>query len=315
MGTRSISNDEGGAVVRFMHRSDTRHYYPNNHNRPGRARSHCEDAHGGIPCVKRERGGVRVGQGCPTHRHCVDVREHVEIRKAIAASGINRQELFISTKVPGGLGTAGTLAAHEQNLQQLGMDRVDLLLSHSPCGFPTSPTSGLVNCSKQARQDTWRGLEQIWKAGKARAIGVAHYCQKHLEDILEIATVKISVDREEWHVGMGADPVGLVSFCKQHGISYQSSSPLCGNCKLHKELVTGPLVTSIGKAHNVSGAQVALKWVVQSGSPVTPGSSNPKHLREDLEIFDWTLSETEMAQLNGASSPPAADFPAVCKLQ
>jgi len=240
---------------------------------------------------------------------------NVEIRKAIAASGINRQELFISTKVPGGLGTAGTLAAHEQNLQQLGMDRVDLLLSHFPCGFPTSPTSGLVNCSKQARQDTWRGLEQIWKAGKARAIGVAHYCQKHLEDILEIATVKISVDREEWHVGMGADPVGLVSFCKQHGISYQSSSPLCGNCKLHKELVTGPLVTSIGKAHNVSGAQVALKWVVQSGSPVTPGSSNPKHLREDLEIFDWTLSETEMAQLNGASSPPAADFPAVCKLQ
>ena len=240
----------------------------------------------------------------------------VDIARAVAASGIHREELFISTKVPGGLGTAGTIAAHEQNLQQLNMSTVDLLLTHFPCGFPTSPGGGLVNCSKAARQATWRGLESLYRSGKARAIGVTHYCQKHLEDILEINSVHISVNREEWHVGMGRDPRGLVSFCKKHGISYQSSSPLCGSCAgaAGRELITGPLVTSIGKAHNVSGPQVALKWLVQSGSPVTPGSSNPKHLREDLDIVKFTLTESQMVLLNEATSPPSADFPAVCNL-
>ena len=115
------------------------------------------------------------------------------IAKAIAASGINREEIFISTKVPGGLGTTGTIEAHDQNLQQLGMSKVDLLLTHFPCGFGNG--SGLVNCTKESRQATWRGLESVYKSGKARAIGVAHYCQKHLEDILEISTVPIAVDR------------------------------------------------------------------------------------------------------------------------
>merc|ERR1712137_732953 len=138
-------------------------------------------------------------------------------------------------------------------------------------------------CSKADRQATWRGLEQMQKAGKARAIGVSHYCQQHIEDVLEIATVPIAVDQEEWHVGMGPDPQGLVSFCKKHGISYQSFSPLCGPCGHpgDKELINGSLVTSIGKAHNVSGAQVALKWLVEQGSPVIAKSNKPAHLREN----------------------------------
>lgn len=238
-----------------------------------------------------------------------------DIAAAIAASGIKPQDIFISTKIPGGLGTAGTIAAHERNLEQLKMDTVDLLLTHLPCGFPTKPGGGLVNCSKSARQDTWRGLEALYRSGKARAIGVAHYCQRHLEDILEIATVKISVDREEWHVGMGPDPRGLVSFCKRHGIQYQSSSPLCGNCAgaAHTELINGPLVSSIGKAHNVSGVQIALRWVVQSGSPVTPSTTNPEHLREDMDIFNFALTDSEMLRLNQATSPASEDFPSVCE--
>ena len=237
------------------------------------------------------------------------------IARAIAAVGVKRDELFISTKVPGGLGSAGTISAHEQNLRQLNMTGVGLLLTHFPCGFPTSPGGPLVNCSKAARQSTWRGLETLYKAGKARAIGVAHFCQRHIKDILEIATVPIAVAREEWHVGMSPDPFGLVSFCRDRGISFQSSSPLCGNCGAErKELITGPLVQRIGRAHNVTGAQVALRWLVQSGSPVTPASANPKHLREDLELFNFTLSDAEMAQLNLATSPPSVELPSICKL-
>lgn len=233
------------------------------------------------------------------------------VARGIKKSGISPKLLFISTKVPGGLGKEGTIAAHEQNLKQLGVDSVDLLLTHFPCAFPTSPTAPPGNCTKAARQATWQGLEELYFAGKARAIGVSHYCQKHLEDVLEIAKVKISVNQQEWHVGMGPDPEGVVSFCKKHGISYQSFSPFCGPCgpDAHKELISGPMVTAIGKAHNVSGAQVSLRWLVQQGSPVVPKSSNPAHLRQNLDIFQhgFELTEKEMAQLNAATSPPSAE--------
>lgn len=145
----------------------------------------------------------------------------VEVAQAVTKSGVPRNELFISTKVPGGLSTEATIAAADQNLQQLGVESVDLLLTHFPCAMTNPPS----NCNKAARQATWKGLETVYKAGKARAIGVSHYCQKHMEDVLEIATVPIAVNQEEWHVGMGPDPKGLVSFCKAHGISYQSFSP------------------------------------------------------------------------------------------
>jgi len=238
-----------------------------------------------------------------------------DIARAIAEVGIPREAVFVSTKVPGGLGTAGTIAAHEENLKELNMETVDLLLTHYPCGFPSSPGGPLVNCSKPARQATWRGLEAVFKSGKARAIGVAHYCQQHLRDILEIATVQIAVNRGEWHVGMGPDPLGLASFSGSHGIMYQSSSPLCGDCaeQDHMELITGPLVSSIGKAHNVSGAQVALRWVVQRGSPVTAGSSSTKHLIENLDLFDFTLTDAEMAQLDEHSTPPGSELAFDCK--
>ena len=236
------------------------------------------------------------------------------IARAVRAAGISRESLFLSTKVPGGLGTEGTVAAHEENLRQLNMTSVDLLLTHLPCGFPVTPGPD-PNCSKAARQATWRGLEAIYKSGKARAIGVAHFCQRHMQDVLEVATVPISVARDEWHVGMGADPLGLKSFCASHNISFQSSSSLCGNCGASRtELISGPLVSSIGAAHNATGAQVALRWLVQSGSPVTPASASAKHLAQDLDIFRFALTASEMERLSDATSPPSQEFPSICKL-
>lgn len=243
----------------------------------------------------------------------------VGVAKGIKKSGKSPSSLFISTKVPGGLGTKGTIAAHEQNLKELGVETVDLLLTHFPCAFDNSTTSGYAHCSKAARQATWVGLESMYSAGKARAIGVSHYCQQHLQDILDIKSpsINISVNQQEWHVGMGADPEGVVSFCRKHGISYQSFSSLCGPCgkAMHMDLINGPLVSGIAMAHGVSGAQVSLKWLVQMGSPVVPKSSNPIHLREDLDLWHdeigkpgrFTLTTDEMARLTAATSPPSAE--------
>ena len=160
-------------------------------------------------------------------------------------------------------------------------------------------------------------MESFVKAGKARAIGVSHYCQRHLKDVMEIATIPIAVNQVQYHVGMGnAGPNATddKQFCDANGVTYESFSPLCGPCtdaagKPDRSLVNGPLVTSIGKNHGKSGAQVSLRWQVQAGIPVIPKTSNPEHQKENIDLFSWSLTEKEMEQLTAATTPPVAGTP------
>jgi diketogulonate reductase-like aldo/keto reductase len=230
------------------------------------------------------------------------------VGRAIAASGVKRGDLFVTTKVDGAQGEDGTVKAHEDNLKLLGLEHVDLLLAHFPCDWDAK------TCNKDERQATWRGLERLQKSGKARAIGVSHYCQQHLQDVLEIATVPIAINQQEWHVGMGSDPESVKSFCDAHNITFQSFSPLCGPCDTD-ELLKGKLVSSIGAAHNVSGAQVSLKWLINHGSPVIPKTSNEAHLLQDMDLFSWDLTKDEMARLDAATTPASVETVAAdCKL-
>merc|ERR1712179_558744 len=228
---------------------------------------------------------------------------------AIKKSGVPRSEIFLTTKVDPDQGEDGTVAAHEENLRLLGLEYADLLLVHFPCNF-----DGVTDCSRSARQASWRGLERLHKAGKARAIGVSHYCQKHLQDVLDIATVPVAINQQEWHVGMGPDPEGVRSFCDEHNITFQSFSPLCGPCGTD-ELLTGKLVTRIGAAHNKSGSQVSLRWLVENGSPVIAKTHNPMHLALNMDLFSWKLTDEEFSTLNAAASPPSVETVAAdCKL-
>jgi len=227
---------------------------------------------------------------------------------AVKASGVPRHEIFLTSKVLPGLGEEGTIANHEEILKQLGMEYVDLLLTHMSCSFDVVDKQDSPLCNKTDRQATWRGLERIYRAGKARAIGVSHYCQQHMDDVLAIATVPIAVNQQEWHVGMGPDPQGLHSYCDAHGITYQSFMPLCSPKYCNTtELYNGKLVTEIGKVHGKTGPQVALKWLVQNGSPVIPKTSNPDHLAQDMDLFSFNLTKAELERLNRATVPPSVE--------
>lgn len=232
-----------------------------------------------------------------------DYTNYKGIYKALAASGLeHRADYFITSKVPGGLNSTATKQAFQATLSDLGVDFVDLMLLHFPAGMPPPPVG------KKQRQESWLALEDLAKAGKARAIGVSHYCEQQLKDILEVHTVPIAVNQVQYHVGMGsAGPKADddKAFVETNGILYQSFSPLCGPCTPpdNKELITGELVTKIGQAHNKSGSQVALRWLVQQGIPVIPKSSNPVHQKENMELFDFKLTEEEMAQLTAAKTP------------
>jgi len=228
-------------------------------------------------------------------------RNQVGVGKALKQVGLKREEYFVTSKIPGGTDSQTTTDNLDLALQQLQLDYVDLMLVHFPATWGGEGGAAL-------RKEEWLAMEKWAKAGKAKAIGISHYCKSHVEDILSVATVPISLNQVMYHVGMGNSPdvaTDYKDYMKSKGIVYMSFSTLCGPCAGDEpmELITGPLVTEIGQAHNVTGAQVALKWAVQQGVPVVPKSSNPKHQASDFDLFSFTLTDAEMARLTAATTP------------
>lgn len=206
-----------------------------------------------------------------------------------ALAGVDRSSFFLTTKVPPA-NSATTKKNLQADLDQLGLDFVDLMLVHYPPMFN--------NCG--AMQDQWKAMEEFYKAGKAKAIGVSNYCVSSLKCIAETSTVTPAVNQVKFHVGMGADPEGLKSYGDSKGIVTQAYSPLGDGSS---ELITGPLVTGIGKAHNMTGAQVSLRWLIETGVPLTTKTTKASHMEQDLGIFGFSLEDTEKSQLDRATSP------------
>jgi diketogulonate reductase-like aldo/keto reductase len=173
------------------------------------------------------------------------------VGKALAS--FPRSSYFLTTKVPGveaphtGDAYNRTKASLAQNLQLLGLSQVDLVLVHFP------PVGNTLWCSSM--QETWRAMEEFYNAGLARAIGVSNYCESSFDCILKTATVVPAVNQVGYHVGMGLDPIGIRSYCNAKGVVVQAYSPLGDDTA---ELISGPLVTSIGGNHNKTGAQVSM---------------------------------------------------------
>jgi len=227
--------------------------------------------------------------------------------------GLERDLFFVTSKIPGGTNASATRANLDEAMEQLQLDYVDLMLVHFPATWGGEGGAAM-------RKEEWLAMEKWAKEGKAKAIGISHYCKSHVEDILSVATVPIALNQVMYHVGMGNSPdiaTDYKDYMKSKGIVYMSFSTLCGPCDGDEpmELITGPLVTEIGRAHNVTGPQVALKWAVQQGIPVVPKSSNPKHLAEDFDLFSFTLSDAQMARLTAATTPATgADMSGDCSV-
>jgi len=206
-----------------------------------------------------------------------------------ALKGVDRKSYFLTTKVPPG-SPADTEKALQDDLDQLGVEYVDLMLVHFP------PSSN--DCDSMQAQ--WKAMEDFYKAGKAKAIGVSNYCISSLKCLEKIQTVVPAVNQIKYHVGEGPDPDGLKSYADSKGIVTQAYSPL-GDGSM--ELITGALVTGIGKAHNMTGPQVAMRWIYENGVPFSTKTTKESHMQEDLEIFSFKLEDTEKSKLDKATSP------------
>jgi diketogulonate reductase-like aldo/keto reductase len=184
---------------------------------------------------------------------------------------------------------------------------VDHLMVHYPADWAETRTG------KEQRQIEWQALEDIYSSGQARSVGVSHYCSAHIDDIYEIATVPISINQVEYHVGSG-DVDQVYETCLRRNITFMSFSPLCGPCSIdaNDSLISGTLVTEIAQSYNVSGAQVSLRFIVQQalmpGSAVggvIPKSNNLEHIRSNMDLFSFELSDHDMERLRNATKPAA----------
>jgi len=206
-----------------------------------------------------------------------------------ALKGVDRTDYFLTTKVPSGSASATTTAL-QQNLDLLGVDYVDLVLVHFP--------PFLNNCKSMQAQ--WAAMEEFYKAGNAKAIGVSNYCPSSLECLAKTSTVTPAVNQVQYHVGMGVDPISVKSYCEQHNIHLQAYSPLGDGST---ELITGDLVSGIGGNHNKTGAQVSLRWIYENGVSLTTKTTKEQHMREDLDVFNFQLEADEKQKLDSAASP------------
>lgn len=200
------------------------------------------------------------------------------VGRAIAKCGVPREELFITTKLwVQDASYEGAKQAIETSMQKLGLSYIDLYLIHQPMGDYIG---------------AWRAMEEAYKAGKLRAIGVCN-CYPHvLADICETVAVKPAVNQVELHPFFQQE--NALALMREYGVHPEAWGPFAEGSH---GIFTHPVLTAIGRKYGKSAAQVALRWNVQRGVTVIPKSVHKERMEQNINIWDFTLSGEDMAEI------------------
>ncbi|MBP6866541.1 MAG: aldo/keto reductase [Candidatus Pacebacteria bacterium] len=211
------------------------------------------------------------------------------VARAITSYGLLREEVFITTKLwNADQGYENTLKAIDESLKNLNVSFVDLYLVH----WPTADADLKINNKMiDKRQETWRAMEEIYKSGKARAIGVSNFTVEHLKEMEKYANVMPMVNQVEFHPFLYQKE--LLEYCRLHGIVVEAYAPLTQGNKL-----TDERITTIAKKHSKPASQVLLRWSLQHGMVPLPRSAKPDHIIENIQIFDFELDMEDMNTLD-----------------
>ena len=197
------------------------------------------------------------------------------VGRAMKKSGLKREEIFLETKLwPSFYEQADAV---EKTLDRLDTGYIDLLLIHQPAG-------NYIAGYKQ--------MEKAYKEGKVKAIGLSNFNQQQIQEILSMCEVKPTVLQTEVHPY--SQEKDLKKFLAKEGIVIQAWYPLGHG---DKALIEEPLFTGLGRKYGKSSAQIILRWHIQDGNIVIPGSKNPAHIKDIFDLFDFALTEDEMAQI------------------
>ncbi|NUS78936.1 MAG: aldo/keto reductase [Streptomyces sp.] len=203
------------------------------------------------------------------------------VGQALAASGIARDELFVTTKLwNADQGYDATLKAFDASLAKLGLDFVDLYLIHWP-----TPARDLY-------RESWRAIEKLAGEGRVRAAGVSNFQPAHLRRLLDDSSLVPAVNQIELHPGLQQRE--LRDLHTELGIATEAWSPLAQGAVLSE-----PVLTSIAGRYGKSPAQVVLRWHLQLGNIVIPKSVTPARIRENADVFDFALTDEELTAIAG----------------
>ncbi len=201
--------------------------------------------------------------------------------KAIAASGVPREELFVTTKLwNSDQGYDSTLRAFDTSLEKLGLDHVDLYLIHWPM-----PSRGTAI-------DSFKAFEKIHADGRAKAIGTSNFLPEHLAKLIDETSVIPAVNQIELHPHLQQNAAR--EFHAEQGITTEAWSPLGQG----KGLLEVPAIVAIAQKHGRTPAQVVLRWHIQLGNVVIPKSVTPSRIKENIDVFDFSLDTEDIAAIS-----------------
>lgn len=217
----------------------------------------------------------------------------VAVGKVIRESGIPREDFFVTTKLfPQSYPYEQCKAGIDATLERLGLDYVDLLLFHQPYGDYV---------------DGWRAMEEAVRAGKVRSIGLSNFPARKIEQIMEVAQIKPA-----------ALQVELNPYWNQHALKAELAKIGLGDIVYEgwypfghgdAKLLAEPVIAKIAEAHGKTVAQVILRWMLQEGVVTFPKTTNPQHVLDNIDVFDFELSDDEMARINALPQKAYYDVP------
>ncbi|MFI1302283.1 aldo/keto reductase [Streptomyces sioyaensis] len=243
----------------------------------------------GVWQIEDDQASTAVGQALEAGYRSIDTAaiygNEAGTGKALAASGIARDELFVTTKLwNSDQGHDATLRAFDTSLGKLGLEYVDLYLIHWP--LP----------SRDTYVDTYKALEKIYADGRARAIGVSNFLPGHLERLLGEVSVVPAVNQIELHPQFPQAESRAVH--ARHNIVTEAWSPLGQG----KGLLEHPTLTELAAKHGRTPAQVVLRWHLQLGNVAIPKSVTPSRIAENIDVFGFELDDADLAALAGLDS-------------
>ncbi|WP_137597923.1 aldo/keto reductase [Paucilactobacillus kaifaensis] len=208
------------------------------------------------------------------------------VGKAIKDSGIKREDIFVTSKLPAEIKTYdGALAAFDKTMDNLGLKYLDLYLIHAPW-----PWSQIGTDHDRDNVETWKAMEKIYQSGRVKSIGVSNFNVHDLKNILESATVTPFVDQIQYYVGY-TEPK-ITKFAQEQGMLVEAYSPLATG-----DLINNPKIQEMAAKYDVSVAQLALRFVIENGVLPLPKATSEEHIEANAQL-DFSISAEDMNILN-----------------
>ena len=234
----------------------------------------------GDDCVSSVKAAIAAG-----YRH-IDTAQgygnETSVGKAVKESGIDRKEIFITSKLTNSEhGYDKTMAAFEKSMRKLNMEYMDLFLIHWP-----NPIA-FRNNWQEANAGTWKAFEELYKEGRIRSIGISNFHPHHIEELMKTATITPMVNQIRLCPGDTQDEV--VDYCRKHDMLLEAYSPFGVG-----EIFNVPEMKDLAEKYNKSIAQICIRWSLQRGYLPLPKSSTPSRIKENAEVFDFELDKEDV---------------------